>query len=165
MRSHPCSRGVRFPFPVRLAADSEEALVAFEYQALLVLYAFVIPTCALILWWDRRDRRRRQTTNSADSADEMAVPTVYSQEASGGATDRLSTARENGQAPDAVRLAARHAMEARGVTEISRVTGLPREEIQSVLTPEGRPHHDTVVAVAHAVGLQLHVEPRHPDAS
>ena len=69
------------------------------------------------------------------------------------------------QDTDTVRLAVRDVMEARGVAEISRVTGLPREEIQSVLTPEGRPHHDTVVAVAHAVGLQLRVEPRHPDAS
>ena len=139
--------------------------MAFEYQALLALYAVLIPTCALILWWDRRDRRRRQITNPADSADEMAVPTVYSQKASGGATDRMSTARKNGQAPDTVRLAVRDAMEARGITEISRVTGLPREEIEAVLTPGGRPHHDTVVAVAHAVGLQLRVEPRHPDAS
>ena len=139
--------------------------MAFEYQALMVLYAFLIPTCAVILWWDRRDRRRRQITNSADSADEMAVPRVYSLEASDATTDRLRTSRENGQAPDTVRLAVRDAMEARGVTEISRVTGLPREEIEAVLTPGGRPHHDTVVAVAHAVGLQLRVEPRHPDAS
>ena len=43
MRGPPRSRGFRFAFPVRLAADREEALMPFEYQALLVMYAFLIP--------------------------------------------------------------------------------------------------------------------------
>lgn len=113
----------------------------------------------------RLGARVGSTTNSADSADEMAVPTACSLTASGGPTDRPSAGRENGHMPDTVRLAIREAMQARGITEVARATGLPREEIQGVLTPDGRPHHDTVVAVAHAVGLQIRVEPRHPDAS
>lgn len=136
----------------------------FEYQALLILHSFLIPACLLILWWDRRDRRRRTTTTtSADSANEMArLDAARRPRARGSSADRSTAEQEHCHSPDSVRVAVRDAMEARGITEVAQATGLPREDIEAVLTPEARPPHDTVMAVTHALGLRVRIEPRHP---
>lgn len=44
---------------------------------------------------------------------------------------------------------------ARGMTEIARETGLAREALYRSLSPDGNPSFDTVIRVAHALGVDL----------
>jgi probable addiction module antidote protein len=48
---------------------------------------------------------------------------------------------------------------AKGMDELSRETGLGRESLYKALSSEGNPQLSTVLKVAKALGLQLHVKP------
>ncbi|MDO9475518.1 MAG: putative addiction module antidote protein [Pseudohongiella sp.] len=48
---------------------------------------------------------------------------------------------------------------AKGMAEPSRETGLGRESLYKALSSEGNPQLSTVLKVAKALGLQLHVKP------
>ena len=48
---------------------------------------------------------------------------------------------------------------ARGMAELSRLTGLGRESLYKALSAEGNPQLSTVLKVAKALGLQLTVKP------
>jgi probable addiction module antidote protein len=48
---------------------------------------------------------------------------------------------------------------AKGMAELSRETGLGRESLYKALSSEGNPQLSTVLKVAKALGLQLHVKP------
>lgn len=50
---------------------------------------------------------------------------------------------------------------ARGMSQIARETGLPRETLYKALSPEGNPEFATVLKVVKALGLKLHAEPAH----
>ena len=45
------------------------------------------------------------------------------------------------------------------MTELSRETGLGRESLYKALSAEGNPQLSTVLKVAKALGLQIHVKP------
>jgi probable addiction module antidote protein len=47
----------------------------------------------------------------------------------------------------------------KGMTELSRETGLGRESLYKALSAEGNPQLSTVLKVAKALGLQIHVKP------
>lgn len=51
------------------------------------------------------------------------------------------------------------AAKARGMSEISRQTGLSRENLYRALSVEGDPRFGTITRVLHALGFQLRVEP------
>ena len=48
---------------------------------------------------------------------------------------------------------------AKGMTELSRETGLGRESLYKALSADGNPQLSTVLKVAKALGLQIHVKP------
>ncbi len=48
---------------------------------------------------------------------------------------------------------------AKGMAELSRETGLGRESLYKALSANGNPHLGTVLKVAKALKLQLHVKP------
>jgi probable addiction module antidote protein len=48
---------------------------------------------------------------------------------------------------------------AKGMAELSRETGLGRESLYKALSSEGNPQLSTVLKVAKALGLRLHVKP------
>lgn len=48
---------------------------------------------------------------------------------------------------------------AKGMSELSRETGLGRESLYKALSAEGNPQLSTVLKIAKALGLQLHVKP------
>ena len=48
---------------------------------------------------------------------------------------------------------------AKGMAELSRETGLGRESLYKALSAEGNPQLSTILKVAKALGLQLHVKP------
>lgn len=48
---------------------------------------------------------------------------------------------------------------AKGMAELSRETGLGRESLYKALSAEGNPQLSTVLKVAKALGLQIHVKP------
>lgn len=50
---------------------------------------------------------------------------------------------------------------AKGMTELAKETGLGRESLYKALSGEGNPSFATILKVTHALGLQLHVAPRH----
>lgn len=54
----------------------------------------------------------------------------------------------------------RAAVEARGMAQLAKETGLPRGEIEDALTPGGPPPYATVATILHGLGYQLRVEPR-----
>jgi probable addiction module antidote protein len=47
---------------------------------------------------------------------------------------------------------------AQGMAELSRETGLGRESLYKALSAQGNPQLSTVLKVAKALGLQLHVK-------
>lgn len=49
---------------------------------------------------------------------------------------------------------------ARGMTQLARETGVGRESLYKALSGQGNPSFATVMKVAHALGLQLHVTRR-----
>jgi len=48
---------------------------------------------------------------------------------------------------------------AKGMAELSRETGLGRESLYKALSAEGNPKLSTVLKVAKALGLEIHVKP------
>ncbi len=50
---------------------------------------------------------------------------------------------------------------ARGISQIARATGLRRESLYKVLSPEGNPEFATVLKVVTALGIRLSAEPAH----
>jgi probable addiction module antidote protein len=48
---------------------------------------------------------------------------------------------------------------AKGMTKLSRETGLSREGLYQALSKEGNPEFATVLKVLHAFGLRLHAKP------
>ena len=48
---------------------------------------------------------------------------------------------------------------AKGMAELSRETGLGRESLYKALSADGNPQLSTVLKVAKALGLQLHIKP------
>lgn len=48
---------------------------------------------------------------------------------------------------------------AKGMTQISRASGLGRESLYKALSPEGNPEFATVLRVVKALGLRLHASP------
>lgn len=48
---------------------------------------------------------------------------------------------------------------AKGMSELSRETGLGRESLYKALSAEGNPQLSTVLKIAKALGLQFHVKP------
>lgn len=47
---------------------------------------------------------------------------------------------------------------AKGMTKVSKKTGLGRESLYKALSAEGNPEFATVLKVIHSLGLKLHVE-------
>ena len=47
---------------------------------------------------------------------------------------------------------------ARGMTDISRASGITREALYKALRPNARPRFDTISKVCKALGVKLHVE-------
>jgi len=48
---------------------------------------------------------------------------------------------------------------ARGMAEVARRTGLGRESLYKALAPGAKPRLDTIMRVAHALGVQFSVHP------
>lgn len=48
---------------------------------------------------------------------------------------------------------------AKGMSQISKQTGLGRESLYKALSPEGNPEFSTILKVVHALGLKLHAVP------
>lgn len=59
--------------------------------------------------------------------------------------------------PAAIALALGNIARAKGMTEIARKTGLARESLYRALSPEGNPEFGTILKVAKALGLKLHI--------
>jgi probable addiction module antidote protein len=64
---------------------------------------------------------------------------------------------ESGGDPAAIAVALGNIARAKGMTEIARKTGLARENLYKALSPEGNPEFATVLKVAKALGLKLHI--------
>ncbi len=50
---------------------------------------------------------------------------------------------------------------AKGMTELSRETGLGRESLYKALSGQGNPSFATILKVITALGIKLHAEPSH----
>jgi len=50
---------------------------------------------------------------------------------------------------------------AKGMTELSRETGLGRESLYKALSGKGNPSFATILKVISALGIKLHAEPAH----
>ena len=50
---------------------------------------------------------------------------------------------------------------AKGMTELSRETGLGRESLYKALSGQGNPSFATILKVISALGIKLHAEPAH----
>ncbi len=70
----------------------------------------------------------------------------------------LEAALEDG-APAVVAAALGDIARAKGMSEIARETGLGRESLYKVLSPEGNSEFATVLKVIRALGLRLHAAP------
>ena len=64
---------------------------------------------------------------------------------------------ESGGDPAAIAVALGNIARAKGMTEIARKTGLAKENLYKALSPEGNPEFATVLKVAKALGLKLHI--------
>ncbi len=51
---------------------------------------------------------------------------------------------------------------AKGMSQLAKDTGLGRESLYKALSGEGNPSFATILKVISALGVQLHVAPRHP---
>jgi probable addiction module antidote protein len=51
---------------------------------------------------------------------------------------------------------------AKGMTQLSKDTGLGRESLYKALSGEVNPSFDTILKVSHALGLQVHFQPIQP---
>jgi probable addiction module antidote protein len=67
----------------------------------------------------------------------------------------LEAALEEGE-PSLVAAALGDIARARGMTQLSRDTGLGRESLYKALSPNGNPEFSTILKVVNALGLKLH---------
>jgi len=51
---------------------------------------------------------------------------------------------------------------ARGMTQLSKDTGLGRESLYKALAPGAKPRYDTILKLLHGLGVKLHAESVHP---
>jgi probable addiction module antidote protein len=72
----------------------------------------------------------------------------------------LNTALEDPN-PEMLLLAVRNIARARGMTQLSRDTGLGRESLYKALSEGAKPRYDTILKVVRALGVKLHAEPLH----
>lgn len=70
----------------------------------------------------------------------------------------LEAAFEDGD-PSVIAAALGDIARARGMSKLSRDTGLAREALYRALSPEGHPEFATVLKVVHALGLRLTTVP------
>ncbi|QAY95883.1 putative addiction module antidote protein [Methylovirgula ligni] len=70
----------------------------------------------------------------------------------------LEAAFEDGD-PQVISAALGDVARARGMTELSRETGLSRESLYRALSPDGHPEFSTVVKVLNAFGVRLEAKP------
>ncbi len=59
--------------------------------------------------------------------------------------------------PASIAVALGNIARAKGMSDIARKTGLARESLYRALSPEGNPEFATVLKVAKALGLKLHI--------
>jgi len=59
--------------------------------------------------------------------------------------------------PELITHALGNVARSKGMTEISRLTGLGRQSLYKALSPEGHPEFSTVLKVVRALGLKLSV--------
>ncbi len=70
----------------------------------------------------------------------------------------MSAVLEAGET-DLLLLALGDVARARGMAQVAKDAGLGRESLYKALTPGAKPRFDTVIKVAHALGVRLSVEP------
>jgi probable addiction module antidote protein len=68
----------------------------------------------------------------------------------------LEAAFEDGD-PELITHALGTVARSKGMTEVSRLTGLGRQNLYKALSPDGRPEFSTVLKVVRALGLKLSV--------
>jgi probable addiction module antidote protein len=73
----------------------------------------------------------------------------------------LEAAFEDGD-PQVISAALGDVARARGMTELSRETGLSRESLYRALSAEGHPEFSTVIKVLNAFGVRLEAKPLKP---
>lgn len=66
---------------------------------------------------------------------------------------------EDGNDPALIARALGAVARARNMSQLSRDTGLTREGLYKALSGEGNPSFDTIMKVAHALGLKVKFEP------
>ncbi len=76
----------------------------------------------------------------------------------GAIAEYLKAAFEDGD-PQVISAALGDVARARGMTELSRETGLSRESLYRALSPDGHPEFSTVVKVLNAFGVRLEAKP------
>lgn len=54
-----------------------------------------------------------------------------------------------------------HLARKKGMSQVARAAGLPRESLYKALSGERNPGFDTIQKVTHALGLELHAVPAH----
>lgn len=64
--------------------------------------------------------------------------------------------------PDAFLAAVKDVARARGMAQLARDSGLGRESLYKALSPGAKPRFETVVKVAHALGVRLEARPIPP---
>ena len=75
----------------------------------------------------------------------------------------LEAALEDGD-PALIAAALGDIARSRGMTQISRDTGLGRESLYKALSVEGNPEFATILKIFQALGLRLHVTPTVPES-
>ena len=72
----------------------------------------------------------------------------------------LKAALEERDEPKVLLMALRHVAEAKGgIAKVAKAAGIERESLYRALSPRGNPRFSTLIAVIHAMGLKLTVEP------
>ncbi len=64
--------------------------------------------------------------------------------------------------PDVFLTAIGDIAKARGMAQLAKDTGLGRESLYKAIAPGAKPRYDTVLKLVRALGVDLHVTPRHP---
>jgi len=74
----------------------------------------------------------------------------------------LAAASESGD-PQQIAQALGVIARARGMSDLSRATGLPRQSLYKALSGEGNPEFGTITKVADALGFKLSLVPKEPE--
>lgn len=61
--------------------------------------------------------------------------------------------------PDLLLLALSHVARAKGMAQVAKEAGLGRESLYKALSPGAKPRFETVMKVAHALGIKLTAQP------